>query len=155
MPRWLAVVLLAGGAALLVAAWRQSARGRETRGWTRTQARILVSEVEELGGPSEQGYPRHRLVVRYAYEARGRTHESDQLWVGSRGAMPAQDRELVRRWADRFPAGSVVDAWYDPADPRQAVLVPGAPRSQLAGLLVLGLVLAGAGLWLLARAAGR
>ena len=52
---------------------------------------------------------------------------------------------------DRFPAGREVDVWFDPEDPRRAVLVRGAPRGEVAALVALGTALVGVGLFLLAR----
>jgi hypothetical protein len=151
VPKWLAILSCALGAALVVAGIRQSARGRETRTWTRTAGRVLASYVEEEhGGPEEQGWPRFRFVIRYAYEARGR-HESEQVWIGSTSAPAAQDREWHQKWVDRFPAGREVDVWFDPADPRRAVLVRGVPRGEVATLVVLGTALVGVGLFFLAR----
>jgi hypothetical protein len=44
-----------------------------------------------------------------------------------------------------------VDVWFDPADPRRAVLVRGLPRGEVTVLVVLGTALAGVGLFFLAR----
>ena len=152
MPRWLPILSLALGAVVVLMGLRQSARGRETRGWSHATGRVLASRVEEEhGGAEEQGYPRYRFDVRYSYEVRGRTYESDQVWYGSASAPASQDRDWHRQWAERFPAGREVDVWYDPADPRRAVLVRGAPRGQLAAYLVVGMALVAAGIFALAR----
>ncbi|HSD21770.1 MAG TPA: DUF3592 domain-containing protein, partial [Anaeromyxobacter sp.] len=60
-----------------------------------------------------------------------------------------------REWVERFPAGRVVTVWLDPADPRQAVLVPGVPRTQLAVLFLAGAALLGIGFFALTRGLGR
>jgi hypothetical protein len=113
--------------------------------------RVVASHVEEeRGDADEQGRPRFRFVIRYAYEARGR-HESEQVWIGSTSAPAAQDREWHQKWVDRFPAGREVDVWFDPFDPRRAVLVRGVPRGEVATLVVLGTALVGVGLFFLAR----
>lgn len=117
--------------------------------------RVLEARVEEVRGPDEQGGLQWRATIRYEYEARGERRISDQLWIGSRSLSPSRDRDEPQRWVDRFPAGSEVTVLVDPADPRQAVLVPEIPRGQVGGLVAVGLALVGAGLFVLARSAGR
>jgi hypothetical protein len=151
VPRAFAFILCGVGAMMLLGALRQSTRGRETRSWTRTGGRIVESRVEELPGPAEEGGPRFRPVVRYAYEARGRRYESEQLEVGTSAAVARSDRGEAQRQVSRHPAGRDVDVWFDPRDPREAVLVRGVPRAQIAAAAVVGLALVGVGLFALAR----
>lgn len=136
---------------MIFGALRQSTRGRETRGWTRTSGRIVDARVEELPGPAEEGGPRFRAVVRYAYEGRGRTYESEQVSVGSSPAETTSDRGEAQRQVDRHPAGRDVEVWFDPRDPREAVLVRGVPPAQIAATVVVGVALVGIGLFALAR----
>ncbi len=154
MPWFVAAAFLALGAVLLVTGLRQASRARRVRSWTRTVGRVLEARLEEQRGPEEQGFPQWRLVIRYAYEAHGEPRVSNQLWIGSRGVGPSRDRDAQQRWADRFPAGAEVTVWFDPADPRQAVLVPEVPRGQVGGLVAVGLVLLAAGGYGLARSLG-
>ncbi len=136
---------------MIVAGLRQSTRGRETRSWTRTQGRVTAAYVDELPGPAEEGGPRFRPVVRYAYEARGRTYDSEQVSVGSSPVSTPTDRDAAQRSVDRFPAGRDVEVWFDPGDPRRAVLVRGVPRAQVIAAVAIGIALIGAGLFVLAR----
>jgi hypothetical protein len=151
VPRWFALGLCLLGGAILVGTLRLSSRGRETRGWTRTQGRVVASHVEEVSRSAEEGGPLHRAVVRYAYEARGRTWESGQVAVGSEAAADHPHREDALRAVAPFPVGREVDVWFDPADPRQAVLVRGAPRGQVLAAVAVGIALVGIGLFVLAR----
>lgn len=151
MPRAFALFLCGLGAAMILAGLRQSARGRETRGWTRTQGRIVVARVEEIPAPAEEGGPQLEPVVRYAYEARGRTYESQQVSVGSSATARSSHRDEAQRLVDRFPAGREVDVWFDPRDPRQAVLERGVPRAQVVVAVAVGIAFVGIGLFALAR----
>jgi hypothetical protein len=128
-----------------------SRAGRETRGFTRTRGRVVVSFVDELPAPAEEGGPRFRAVVRYAYEARGRSHESEQISVGSSAGTESSDPEEARRWVRRHPAQSEVDVWFDPGDPRRAVLVRGVSTAQVVAAIAIGLALVGLGMLALAR----
>lgn len=151
MPRWFALVLCAVGAVAIVAGLRQSTRGKETRGWTRTHGRVVAAYVEEIPGPAEEGGTRYRPVVRYAYEARGHAYQSEQVSVGLSPVSTSTDRDEVRRSVEPFPAGRDVDVWFDPGDPRQAVLVRGVPQTQVVAGVVIGIVLIGIGVFVLAR----
>jgi hypothetical protein len=90
-------------------------------------------------------------VVRYRYEARGRTYESEQIAVGSSAGGASSDPGEARRWVERHPAGSDADVWFDPRDPRRSVLVRGVPRAQVVAAVVIGIALVGAGIFALAR----
>jgi hypothetical protein len=136
---------------MILAGLRQSARGRETRGWTRTSGRITSSYVEEIPGPAEDGGTHFRSVVRYAYEARGRTFESERVSVASSPVSTTADRAEAQQVVDRYPAGSAVNVWFDPGDPHRSVLERGVPRAQAVIPFLIGLALIGAGLFLLAR----
>lgn len=153
MPRIVPLLLVALGAAIVAVGLRQGSRARGTSGWTRTTARILESRVERLEPSDEQAWERFALVLRYEYEARGRTRESRQVWIGSSAATPSDDPRALRRWVERFPAGQDAPVWFDPADPAQAVLVRELPRGQVGVSLVVGAVLVAAGLYGLARLA--
>jgi len=150
MPKWFAIALCGLGALLLAIALRQSSRGRESRHWTRALGRVLESRVDLLNEADEQRSRRWGFVIRYAYEARGRTRESEQVWVGSAGAG-FDDEAGARAWVERYPVGREVPVWFDPADPDSAVLVTGAPRGQVAVLVVAGLALVAVGIFALAR----
>jgi hypothetical protein len=142
-------LLLCGvGALALAVAYVQWRRGEASLGWVRTAGRVVVSRVEEVPGPSEQGYPQYRPRVRYEFSVRGRTFDGGETAIGSSVAS-FRDEEAAREETARFPAGSEVTVFYDPADPRRSVLRPGAPR--LVPLVLAGLALLGAGLYLLAR----
>jgi hypothetical protein len=151
VPRAFALFLCVAGAVMIVAALRQSARGRETGSWSRATGRVVESRVDELPGPAEEGGPKFRSVIRYTYDARGRTYESEQVAVGASPSDASPDRAEAQRRVDRHPAGREVDVWFDPRDPGQAVLVRGVPRAQTAATVVVGLALVGIGLFALAR----
>jgi hypothetical protein len=67
----------------------------------------------------------------------------------------SEDPGSPRRWVERFPAGTEVQVWFDPADPRQAVLVRDVPPAQVTATVVVGAALVAIGLFALARSVGR
>jgi hypothetical protein len=148
MPRFFALGLLVIGVTMVAVALRQSTRARETRGWTRTEGRIVESRVEKIEDESEEHLDRTRFVIRYAYRVGGRTYESPQVWIGSSEASSSDE---PTRWVERFPPGAVVPVWFDPRDPSQAVLVRGSSGRQLKLVLLVGAALAVVGFLVLAR----
>jgi hypothetical protein len=151
MPRAVALAVCLVGAATIAAGLYLSRAGRETRGFTRTRGRIVVSRVDEVPGPAEEGGTRYRAVVRYAYEARGRGYESERVSVGSHAGTTSSDPGEARGWVRRYPAGAEVDVWFDPSDPSRAVLVRGVSTAQVALAIAVGLALVGLGMFALAR----
>lgn len=151
VPRELAWVFVGVGAVLLVLGQHLWRAGSESRSYTRTRGRIVRAEVQETPRPSEEGGPQFTPVVRYAFEARGRTYESERVAIGAPAGPATPDADGARRLVDRYPAGAEVDVWFDPADPRRSVLVQGVPPAQIAVAVVLGVALVGAGAFALAR----
>lgn len=151
MSRVVALAACVIGGLLIVTGLRLSRLGRDARTFTRAQGRIVAAYVEELPGPAEQGGTRYRATVRYAFEARGRTWESGQVAIGGPPAETA-DAEEARRIVGRRPVGTLVDVWYDPADPRRSVLERTTATAQVIAAIVIGLALVGVGLFALARA---
>ncbi len=151
MPRWLAWLVCGFGAAVIVAGLHQSRLARETRSYTRTRGRIVRAEVEEIPRPSEEGGPEFRPVVRYAFEAHGRTYESERMSIGSPAAAGTSYPQDAQRVIDRHPSGTEVDVWFDPRDPRRSVLVRGIPSVHVIATVALGIALVGLGMFVLAR----
>ena len=81
----------------------------------------------------------------------------EEIWAAARvsvgGAETAAsaDEADARRVVERYPSGAEVDVWFDPRDPRRSVLVRGAATAPLVAVVAIGLALAGAGLFALAR----
>lgn len=155
MPRPVALAACALGAVMIFAGLRLSRLGRASRAFTRTQGQILAAYVEELPGPAEEGGPKFRPVIRYAFEARGRAYESEQVSVGDPPGAASPGAEEARRAVARFPTGSAVDVWFDPADPRRSVLVRGAEAAPVIVAVAVGLALVAVGLFGLTRSCAR
>lgn len=151
MPRSVALAACVVGALMIAAALRLSRFAREARTFTRTQGRVVAAHVEELPGPAEEGGTRYRAIVRYAFVARGRTWESEQVGIGSPAPAETADAGEARRLVARRPVGTVVDVWYDPADPRRSVLERATPGVQVIAPFAIGVALVGVGLFALAR----
>jgi len=76
-----------------------------------------------------------RQNLRYSYEIDGRKYRGDRyaLW----GSMQANEDE-VRAYANDHPSGEAVTVFYDPQNPAEAVLQPGADKDGGEAFLTLG-----------------
>lgn len=151
MPKWVAALVCGLGAALIVAGHCTWRAGRATRSYTRTRGRVVRAEVEESRRTSEEGGARFKPVVRYAFEVRGRTYESERISAGAGTGVDSADPQDARRVVGRYPSGAEVDVWFDPLDPRRSVLVVGVPTTEIAVAVAIGIALVGIGMFILAR----
>jgi len=140
---------LAGGLALCVFGVWLGREGRRSATWPTTQGTIVYSEALETprapGTPRRPGeYREEAADVRYTYSVDGHAYRGKGIAMTT-GLIPFWEDMLARRIRDRYAVGDTVTVYYDPADPRFAVLEPGASiESRLAlGAGVISLVVAG------------
>ena len=107
-------------------------QGADSLAWPTTQGTVTESKLWH----GSKGYS---LRVRYVYQAQG------QNLTGTRVAFSA-DKSQYPDWAKRFAPKSVVEVYYNPTDPADAVLVPGNQESAHF-VTVFGLVFAAIGTW--------
>ena len=147
------VVLLVLGAAGYGGARLAESRVEETAHWPTVPGRIVTSEVSTAvvkTGPVRRASD--VANIRYAYSVNGRDFECDGLRVIPMLHVTPEGtpEELVRR----YPVGRVVDVYYNPDDPGDALLthVPAedalrlvrsvaflAPCVALVGLVIAGI----------------
>ncbi len=126
-----------------VTAWR----GERSAKWRTTQGRIVASDVrsegyavtgEVEGGATEMQIWRPR--VRYEYEVDRRVYVGSRVSFGGWRPTWGGAEEV----ADSYPAGSTCTVYYDPDDPGNSVLEPGAANASVLELFLgLGLFVAG------------
>ncbi len=99
----------------LFATWQKAA---QMDAWTPVQALILSSEVVPWQF-NEFSQTHYQPRIRYRYHSAGTARESERIRrVTIRSAHP----EKASAWVDKFPAGALVTAWVNPANPDFAVL---------------------------------
>lgn len=141
----LALVL---GYLLVVRPWLGS---REAADWTATTCRIVRSEVISTIERDRRNrrLTMYELVLAYDYRAGDRTQHGEAIDFEARGrTTEAGDVHALQR---RFPAGSDVPCWFDPAAPGHAVLDRGSWWPGGAGvvpfaMLAIGALIAGHGI---------
>ncbi|HEX2854563.1 MAG TPA: DUF3592 domain-containing protein [Opitutaceae bacterium] len=114
---WTALVLLFDVFTIsgLVNQWR-------SRTFLPVGARILSSEVKTSSGSDDTT---HLAQVRYEFQVDGRRYEADRVRFGE---MSNSDQSRARSVVRAHPAGSIRNAYYNPANPAEAVLYRGISR---------------------------
>jgi hypothetical protein len=110
---------------------------RISRDWPYTTGEITISHVERRkvvrrgGRHGTQHLIRYIPIVKYSYTVNGDTYHGERIGYGI-NQSPFQS--APKRWVKRFPEMSTVQVHYDPANPKEAVLVTGT-ISDFAGLI--------------------
>lgn len=102
-------------------------KARATLSWPAVPGRILDSRV--VKGVDQDGDMTTNASVTYAYTVGGAALRGNQVSIGVRGA---------RSSVAKYPAGTDVQVFYDPAKPSSAVLEPGG--SGAAVILIIAIV---------------
>jgi hypothetical protein len=122
--------------------------------WPSVEGKIISQFYREFPYDFKHRVTKAQLEIRYAYTVAGTTYESDRfsLWRSI-----YQDPDYaVRAFADQHPKGTPIAVYYDPGNPKKAVLRTGPDwRGDSALILCGGLLVSVAFLMrlLLARAA--
>jgi Protein of unknown function (DUF3592) len=125
-----ALPLGAGTAALVVQAWRGQRRANAARAWPRTTGQVLWSGVREtmVRTRVRTSVASYRMTtayaprVVYAYVVDGTGYQGERLRMGE--SIISSDTRAAERVVARYPVGSDVMVYYNPADPTDATLDP-------------------------------
>jgi hypothetical protein len=126
----LGVPLGIGAAAVAARAWREQRLANAARAWPRTSGQVLRSGVREIivRSRTSTGITTYRMVRRYtaqvvyAYSVDGVSYQAERLRIGE--SIVSSDTRAAERTVARYPAGSGVSVYYNPADPTDATLDP-------------------------------
>ena len=118
LPHLLGAFLIGLGAVAIAYAVRGLRLGRASSNWPSTRGIVIDSYVEESEGDSGTSY---YPQVKYRFEVDGNEYEVDE-WTYH--ALDGSE-ETAKGIIERYPKGHEVMVYYDPENPRHAVLKPG------------------------------
>jgi hypothetical protein len=98
--------------------------------WREVPGTILRSEVRF-------DWEDYRPVVEYQYEVDGVSYRGDTIVVGP--LITFNWKGPATRLIERFPVGTAVTVYVDPANPRRASLQPGVDRNLPLFLITIGI----------------
>jgi hypothetical protein len=153
----LPAVAILGAILSLVAFIRGLQLARDSARWptaagTVTSADVIEEEIEDTGNNNDnktliRKIHRYQVDLRYAYQVGKRDFVGTVQnwgWTGVYGL-----RELAEKAAAQYSPGQPVIVYYDPTQPRNAVLEPGNRKGSMAPL-IFSLIAAGIGMAMLA-----
>lgn len=131
------------GLALIAFAVMNARRASAAAAWPSVPGTILVSRLTsgEVSSGDDSSTTRYDVKLEYEYAVDGQTHRGKRLAFGSVGST---DRAAVERHLTRYPEGAKVEVFYDPRDPKAAVLEKRASGQNLMAI-VMGVVVIATG----------
>ncbi len=134
---FLLLAAMAGLGALMLQ--RQGDKAAAAENWRRTEGTVLASGVDQRAARSNKDRMwEYKAIVRYRYTADGRLHESIQRRFPEPGY--SQEIQPEQRIAERYPAGSKVTVYVNPANPAESCLEPGRHWTVWIGMALAGAV---------------
>jgi|HubBroStandDraft_6_1064221.scaffolds.fasta_scaffold150017_2 TPR repeat protein len=109
-------------------------KAQATLRWPSTPGRIVDSRV--VKGVDQDGDLTTDASVTYAYSVGGASLKGNRVSIGKRGA---------RSSVQKYPSGTDVQVFYDPAKPSSAVLEPGGSGVTLVLVIGIAVILGGIG----------
>jgi hypothetical protein len=95
-------------------------RAFKSRQWPSAQGEVIHSKLEREYGSYRSSAPSRRARIIYRYQVDDRAYRSDQVFWGAESFYYAarEPKELLRR----YPVGKAVSVFYNPGNPKEAVL---------------------------------
>jgi hypothetical protein len=127
----LGAIFVVVGGILLALGVNNYRDGEATKSWESTSARVLSADVREDVDTKRDSNGRSRTrttykpVIRYEYMVDGNSYQGNRIRFGD--YQGGEDRAYDA--INRYPAGSNVPVYYDPANPGDAVLEQGADQT--------------------------
>ncbi len=122
----LALAMLAGGIFLIVWGGNELKDAYKSRSWPSTQGKITSSYIKKQvnrKSSANRTTTSFSAMVHYRYLVGGTTYSSDRICFG--GTYSGGKRSLAKKVADSYPKGKKVTVYYDPENPKEAVLKTG------------------------------
>jgi hypothetical protein len=119
---FIAVIVL--GIGFSVWGWGLIADAHLTLSWPKVAGTVIHAKVTSYDSRSDGKTTRmYSADVRYSYTVNGTQYSSGQVSLGDSSTSSSGGMEEIVR---RYPLGSQVIVYYDPAKPGNALLEPGA-----------------------------
>lgn len=119
----------------------------EMKNWHPVEATVISKEIKRRSGG--KGGARYGVGVRYQYPANNKVYTSDRITLSDVISGGRKDSE---RRLESYIIGEKRTAWYNPANPAEAVLSRQFPWAGTMPPLVFGIVFAAVGMGFLLRA---
>lgn len=146
-PSLFSLVFIAIGGGIFGYAVKIAGKAKQSLSWPSIEGEIAHSAIllQTQTAPTQGSEVTVKADISYRYKVNGRNYSSSQIsLLDFSSSSSARARTIV----SRYPDNSKVDVYYNPADPSEAVLEPGASTG-LRILYLVGVTFAVVGLLLL------
>lgn len=134
------VVFGAVGIGLGIWGWGVLTNARVSEGWPTVEGRVVRSEVDH--STDAEGGDSYTPEIEYEYTVDGLEYENNRVRFGENSYS---SRRRAEEETGRYPVGRRVEVYYEPGDPDNSVLEPGATLGSYLGV-VMGAMFLGIGL---------
>ncbi|MBV8210959.1 MAG: DUF3592 domain-containing protein [Burkholderiaceae bacterium] len=144
-PSLFSIVFIAIGAGILYYARGVAAKAKKSLSWPSIEGVISHSAVLMRTQTSSSGNTlMYQADVAYRYKVKGQDYSSSRITLMDYSSTTGHAQDVVAR----YPDGSTVAVYYNPADPSDAVLEPGG-NTGITIVHLIGWLFAGVGLFFL------
>jgi len=129
------LVLLGSGIYVLINSIRRRRQGEASLAWPTIEGTITSTWIEEDYTEDDDGHRSYTYAPRWQYQYTyiGQTHTSDQITYGTTKGYSSQRK--AQEALNQFPLHSQVQVCYNPGNPSESVLIPGA-KGTLIGVMI-------------------
>jgi hypothetical protein len=107
-------------------------RMEASKSWIKGEGDIIASEAKIPPSHRSDDQDDVDAVIRYRYRVSDQTYESDCIKFGGQGPMSRASADAL---VAKYPVSARVDVYFDPNDPKSAVLQPRKPDNLVAMLV--------------------
>ena len=104
------------GAVFLFLGMRSVNAARASRAWPSVRGKVTSSQLMRGGSRSRPFYSAH---VAYTFDVNGQSYSGDKVSFGNPRSNSSGKQQAI---VDRYREGQEVEVFYNPAQPREAVL---------------------------------
>ena len=119
------LIFAVGGIAFVLIGYNSMQKAKAAKAWPTVEGRITASEVDSYWKRDrDSGSQRmHQAKIAYEYTVDGENYESTKIsFMNTSSSMRSQAQAVVKK----YPAGGTATIYYNPLNPQEAVLEPGA-----------------------------
>ena len=125
---------------LFIVMLRSVLKGSASKRWPATDGRILSSEVTSHRSLDSDGThtTMYEPAIQYEYNAKGQRYQSKEIGFG--GIDGTSSTDFADGIVAKYPMGSAVQVFYNPAKPSEAVLEHSGAGCNMVLLLIFGAI---------------
>jgi len=144
------LIFLISGIVTLFCAIGSLEKAKTSENWPTTEGQVVSSDIVtgidwRRTGKDRRTYTTYKPIVLYEYSVNDTKYSSNM--VSFVGEDESEMQGHARRIVNRYPPGKKVIVYYNPDNPKEAVLETGVSPITYVATLVMGIAFCAVGLW--------